>query len=167
MRIGLLAPVFFVSVLGSSVALAGPITGMPADLSAPGAPTANDPAPAASASAHDAGFTAGSLFDHAGTPLLRTYGPYYVQPGARNKLRFVDGGTAGDSGSGGSGSGSTGTPGTGGPGVGNLNPELPIEGGADPLPGFGGGNAIPEPATLLLLVPAAALALRRRAQARG
>lgn len=164
MRIGLMGLILFVTVLGSSAALAGPITGMPADLSSPAAP-ASDPSPAAAA-ANASGFTAGSLFDHVGTPLLRTYGPYYVHPGARNKLRFVEGGVAGDSGSGGS-SGSPGAPGTGGPGVGNLNPELPIEGGADPLPGFGGGNAIPEPATLLLLVPAAALALRRRAQARG
>ena len=165
MRIGrVLGLAVLIGGLGSLPALAGPITGQPSDV--PSNPDAASSAP--SGGAMDTAFSAGSLFDPVGTPLLRTYGPYYVQPGARNKLRYTDPGFAGDYGSGYAG---TGGPGAGGLGpgggpIGNLNPELPIgTGGGDPLAGVG-PVAIPEPATLLLLAPAAAIALRRRARAR-
>jgi hypothetical protein len=154
--------------LGSPSAYAGPITGSEAP------PAVADAAPAASggsssdtsysagggAAATATSFSAGALFDPVGTPLLRTSGPIYLELGARGKLR-------GGGGDGGAGAG--GDAGYAGaavaPGIGNVNPLVPLGSGGDPLGGVGAVQ-VPEPASLLLLAPAAAIALRRRSRAR-
>ena len=153
----LLGTVILTSLLGASSAFAGPITGNPppatdvtsyvSDEQAADSREQNGQAAQNTAQGY------GDLFDPIGMPLLRTSGPLYLQLGERNKLRYVDSGSAGD----------VGTYSY----VGNLNPELPISaGGGDVIPGITPIAQIPEPATLLLLAPAAALAIRRRQRAR-
>jgi hypothetical protein len=166
MRRGLFAITLLISLLVVTPAFAGPITGHTADQAVSAASdgaapitghTADQPVSAASepASGGDesspvaTSFTAGSLFDPIGIPLLRSSGPYYLELGQHGKLR----------GGGGEGGGAYSTGGA--LPVGNLAPELSF-GAADPLP-FTPTVAMPEPATLLLLAPAALLAWRRRA----
>jgi hypothetical protein len=149
----LLAAFIVTAALGSSSASAGPITSY-----VPSSEAQNDAPQQAQSqqNPNDPGSSFTALFDPIGVPMLRVLGPLYLQLGERNKLRF----------GGGSGVGDAGTYSVGGPPIGNLNPQLPIVGGADPHPAVGPVAAIPEPATVLLLAPAVALALRRRARAR-
>ena len=154
----LLGTVILSSLLGASSAFAGPITGNPPPatdvtsyVSDEQAADSREQNGQAAQNSPQGGY--GDLFDPIGMPLLRTSGPLYLQLGERNKLRYVDSGAAGD----------VGTYSY----VGNLNPELPISaGGGDVIPGITPIAQIPEPATLLLLAPAAALAIRRRQRAR-
>jgi hypothetical protein len=168
MQIAKLAGLATLVVALGSPAFAGPITGADTPPAAPPAQGASQAAQGGAAT--DTSFSAGALFDPVGNPLLRTSGPIYLELGARGKLR--GGGIAGDYGGGGGGYSSSGGPGAPGapggggpPAIGNVNPELPLGGGGDPLGGIG-PVAIPEPAALLLLAPGIALALRRRARAR-
>jgi hypothetical protein len=157
-----------IGVLGTSSVYAGPITGLPPEAAASSAAPAPADAPS-SASATDTSFAAGALFDPVGAPLLRTSGPLYLQLGVRNKLRHAgDPGFSGDSGGGGYAGGAGGAAGPGGgPAIGNVNPQLPVGSNGEPIgSGVGPVASIPEPATLLLLGPAVAIALRRRARAR-
>lgn len=102
------------------------------------------------------GFSAGSLFNPVGLPLLRVSGPQYLHLGLRPKLRFQ--GVNGDSGAseGGASSG-------GGAGLGSVIDTGVGFGDADDLPWDVPGQ-VPEPALLSLMVPAFWLAIRRRAQ---
>jgi hypothetical protein len=159
MTIRLAVLVALVSLGGSSVVVAGPITGQEQPPTAAPADQASAPS---QGSALDTSFTAASLFDPVGTPLLRTAGLHYLQLGVRNKLRHIGGGV--DQGSSGySYFAGGGAPGGGGDGViGNLMPEIQL-GNGDPLSALNPAY-IPEPAALLLIAPGIALALRRRAR---
>lgn len=96
------------------------------------------------------------LFDSSGLPMLQVSAPTYLHLGERRKLRSQTPGFGDDPGgnAGGGGGGNGARVGDGGGGDG---------GGGDG--GGGGGNkpprSVPEPATLLMLMPAAALAIRK------
>ena len=124
-----------------------------------------------------------ALFDAGGLPFLLTSNPTYLQLSSRGKLRgsvnndFGDGGAVGffvsaglsaDSGGGsndggGSNAGASGDNAGGdgsGEGIGAAGAGDPNDG--DRLPDDGVVAAVPEPASMFLLAPAALLALRRR-----
>jgi hypothetical protein len=164
MTFRLLFSTFLAGAINVQMVMAGPITGQGATAQ----PTEQTNAPQGG-SATETSFSAGSLFDHSGSPLLLTSGLHYLELGTRNKLRHVDGGGFSDySGGYSSAAGGAGSAGmTGGPGglpVGNLAPELPL-GSTAPLDLIM-PVSIPEPTALMLLAPALFLFARQRSRAR-
>jgi hypothetical protein len=160
-RVRVIGLLVVVSMFCVPPALAGPVTGESGDVE--GSATATS-------------FSFGSLFDPAGTPLLQSSAPLYLQLADRNKLRDFGGGGGGgisyDLGAPGGGACcSIAAPGVAGavgdnPLVGNLAPEFTVGSDVPALPAGLRPVSIPEPATLLLLAPAALIALRRRARTR-
>ena len=162
--------VFLLSLAGALNADAGPITGQPGDEQQPPLPPADSRDEPRNPWESD-GSLFSSVFDADGTPMLQVSSPTYLHLGARRKLRFQDFGFNGPGGDNfpGNGPGNGDNPGNGDGDDGDGDdgqPPPPVDGNPPPGGDNPPGQPVPEPATLLMLVPAAVLAIRRSRRAR-
>jgi hypothetical protein len=159
--------VLLLSFLGTSPADAGPIIGQPGEEQSPKPPAS--PLESRDEPRHPwetDGPLFSSVFDADGMPMLQVSAPTYLHLGARRKLRFQDFGFNNPGGDNFPGNG------PGDPGENPGNDDDKGDGGDGQPPPDPPGNdnppsrSVPEPAMLLMLVPAAALAIRRSRRAR-